>query len=336
MSNITKWLGAIAGLLIIAEVAGPTLHGLFFQQLEQNQQQLTTVSRQLRIKELALRQAEATTRKFLERAQLNFEPDVARARLGYQEYLLRLSDACALNSVMVSSAQPERLDELGFIVHFSIQATGTTEQFGKMIDGFYRTEALHRLAHIKIFQSLGPDSPTHSLTLEGALLVLDSTASSTGALTLPPSGLYEDVFASHDIFRKRMAVSQTQPESSITSGIDMLSGLFNSLPAPPPEPPSPQPEASPAPPVLEEQPAIADPKANLRLVGIISNGSRKYAIFYDIGRELQHTLNEDSDLQELGINARVSQILPHDVRLIEADQQMELQLGKLYSEASKF
>ncbi len=180
----------------------------------------------MRLKELAARQATAITRNFQERIKLNFESDLAKARLTYQEYLLRLTEACALGSVMISSSQPERLEELGHVLHFSVQAIGTTEQIGRLIDGFYQTEALHRISHLNIFQSLGPDSPTHSLTLDVAVLVLESDTDSKGNLASPAGHLLKDLFASQDIFRRRASGVITQPELNLESGCEHVEWLF--------------------------------------------------------------------------------------------------------------
>ena len=341
MSNITKWLAGIAGLLVSFEVAGPTMYQLFFHQLDSQRQALVKVSRQLTVKEKALHQAKLTVRKFEQRAKLNFETDIAKARLSYQEYLLRLSDACALNSVMISSSQPERLDELGHILNFSVQATGTTEQFGKLIDGFYRTEALHRLSHVNIFQSLGPDSPTHSLALDVGLLVLDANANSSetnssGTLSPPSAHALRDLFGARDIFRKSVLGTGPQTESSLASGMNMISNLFGSLPAAAEAPATPQfAEPPPVPQPIEQPAAPMDPKANLRLVGIIAKGPTKVALFCDVTKDVQYSLAEKSDLREMGIDARITAIDVNDVRLVEDDQSLQLALGELYNAAVK-
>ena len=339
MSAITKYLGALAGLLILIEVMGPSVYGLFFQQCESNRRTLKEISQQLRTKELALRQAEATTNRYEQRAKLNFESDQAKAQVMYQEYLVRLTDACTLNSVMINCSQPERVEELGYVLHFSLQTTGTTDQFGRLIDGFYKTDALHRLTHLSVFQSLGPDAPIHSLTMEIALLVLSDVPSSTSKLA-PPTNALQDSFASVDIFRRRLA----EPSApSLASGMEMLSSIFSNISAQPPElssAPTAIPivqEPAPVEPVQEPPVAapIDDPKSNLRLVGIIQKGSVKHAIFFDMVNNLQHAFTEHSSLEAMKINAEITQIQEADVRLVENNQQLQLSLGELYTEAVK-
>lgn len=344
MSVIIKYLGTIAAVLLLYELAGPSVDSLLFKQCESNRQALRKISQQLRTKELALRQAEATAKRFEQRLQLNFEPDHAKAQVLYQEFLVRLSDACDLKSVMINCSQPERLEELGFILHYSLQSTGTTEQFGKLIDGFYKTSALHRVTHLSIFQSLGPDAPVHSLTMDIALLVLSDTTNADSKLSPPPTHQLKDSFASVDIFRRRLTPITQTPTSSVVSGMEMLNRMFNGNSARPSVPSS---ENSVSPPPFEEplnesviepqseEPKAENPKASLRLVGIIQKGEKKYAIFFDMGQNVQHRFTVQSSLQEVQIDARITHIQDGQVRLQENNQQLELSLGELYSEAAK-
>ncbi len=341
MSFVTKILGAIALVLIVAEIGGPAIYESLFGQLETNQQLLQKLAGQLRIKERALHKAQSTLDQFAGRAKLNFESDVAKARLSYQEYLLRLTEACGLSSVMISNSQPERVETLGSVLHFSLQATGTTDQFGRVLDGFYRTRALHRLTHVSVFQSLGPDSPTHSLNMDVAVLILDAIHGSDGTLAVPSTSQLKDVFASHDIFRRRSDLSNTS-QDSVAAGMNMLSQIFSSLPTAqpgnppettPPPPIEPQPE-TPAQPEAPTQP-LSNPKATVRLVGLINKGSTKYAFFVDVDRDLQYTATEETPLEKLGIDAHIVEIQNGRVLLVENGQELALALGQAYQEAVK-
>ncbi len=106
------------------------MQDLFFREVKINQQALMKTSKQLRLKERSLRQVEVAIAKFKDRAKMSLNGDSAKASIEYQEYLVRLTEACDLAPVIISSSKPERLEGLGHVLHFSLQATGSTEQFG--------------------------------------------------------------------------------------------------------------------------------------------------------------------------------------------------------------
>lgn len=333
MSKGTLWFAIVAGLLVLIELAGGTVQDFFFREQKLNQKALTKATKQLRLKERSLRRMEVAIEKFKDRSKMSLNGDAAKASIEYQEYLVRLTDACSLSSVMVGSSQPERVEELGHVLHFSIQATGTTEQFGKLIDGFNQTEALHRLSHVNIFQSLGPDSPTHSITMDIALLVLDAAEENSDinrSITPPSSDQMTDLFSSIDIFRR--PGSGIQDGSPLTS---MFGNMLQNLPPTVPENQEPTiPAESPTPPPepVVEKP---DPKSNVRLVGVMQKGEKKYAMFFNSLDNQQYALEEQSPFEGMGIDARITRIAQTDVWLIFDDNELRLSIGDLFNQAIK-
>jgi hypothetical protein len=329
MTNTTKILAGLLVAALLLGLGGDQIHDWFYGELIERQRTLKKLSQQVNEKQLELRRAKLTCDTFNANLAKSLSADPANAQVTYQEYLIHASESCQLADVLVSSSQPEPVEGLGSILHFSIQGSGETEKIGKFIDAFYRTEALHRLSHLNIYQALGPDAPTHSFSLDVEVLILSeaNANASSVAIEIPKSFKLENLFASRDIFRRPQIRETPAPQATSDALSDLLSQLTKST----------KPEKQPPPQELTRvvTPPPPDPKGLVRLVGVIENGDNRSAIFFDSLSGQHQTLTESTSLTKLGIDSQIIEIRRSTVVLQDANTLLELGLGELFKEAGE-
>ncbi|TWT94218.1 hypothetical protein [Neorhodopirellula pilleata] len=316
MSRSVRMLSAalVASLLFGLSSSGPM--DWITGPIAHQQVLLTDAKNSLRAKELEMRRAEISIAQLQDKRSESLHRDPSKAQVSYQEYLIRMSDRFGLESVVVSSGQPEAVEGLGHLLHFNIEGAGATSSIGKWIDGFFRTETLHRLARLQVYQSLGPDSPTHRFAMNVEVLTLASGSDGPDVLPvrLPPVGVADDLFASHDIFRrpqpKIAKAVETSPSTASIWG-NFLAQLPKSS-EPDPERAAPKTKSNPP----EPKP---DPRKSVRFVGVIGNGNSRVAMFMDSRNGKRFALGRNETLTSFGINSEIVQIQSNSIVLEGTD-----------------
>ena len=332
MTNTAKILAAILALSLIIGLGGDQLYDLLLGEAAAQKVTLNRTANALAQKQLELRRCELVASKIDAGREQSLHTDPAKAQVHYQEFLVQLTEACKLTSVVISNAEPEAIDGLGHILPFSVQGSGETAQIGKLIDAFHKTDELHRLSHVNVFQSSGPDSPTHGFHIDVELLTLDDAEKANGNRTIdrPESSELKNLFAERDIFRR----SRSKPKLVSTK----QTRNRNRKQTTPRKPTKPKPVAIPkaTPKPKPPAPPKPDPREFVRLVGIITEGQSRAALFYDLQKRTRISLRIGASTRELGIPRLVTKISSNSVILedtVSGDLE-EVQLGRRLLEAA--
>lgn len=335
MTPATKILTCLLLIILLIGFSGETIYNAAFGELETHRSDLRIRTQRLNEAKIALRKTEAECDRFARRLAFGLPVDPAKATVVYQEYLLRLADVCELKSVVISNSQPEHNEPLGFLLNFSMQGSGPTAGIGRFIDGFYKTDTLHRLSRLTVFQSLGPDSPEHSFLFDIEVLTLarhQGAGEPLQILETPSKPALQSLFSVRDVFRRPQAKPIPARKQTPTLADSFFAGFSQPANAVEPkvaaEPPvvtRPQPSPSPPPP---------DPRDSLRLVGIINEGSTVSALFYDPLKKQQFAVMQSQALPRLGFQAIFVGTNGDAVLVQEADQRLlELRMGDVYRKA---
>ena len=284
MTNTSKILAAILGLALIVGLGGDQLYDLLVGEAAAQKVAMNRTANALAQKQLELRKCEAVAETLQAGRKQSLHADPAKAQVHYQEFLVQLAEACKLNSVVISNAEPEAIDGLGHILPFSIQGSGETSQIGKLIDAFHKTDELHRLSHVNVFQSSGPSSPTHGFHIDVELLTLDDASKEHDDRTInrPDANELSNLFAERDIFRR----TRSKPKLVTTKR------LRNRKPATP-KPAKTKPKPTPKPPIPKPKPPAPpepDPREFVRLVGIITEDQSRAALVLRRAKTQTHVI----------------------------------------------
>lgn len=319
MTRNSKILAAFLATIVGVSGASEPIYNLIWGKVVRQREQLAVVERQLQAKQLELRKSQVACERFEEQQKRSLHAEPSKAQLAYQEYLVRLTSQCDLKSVVISSGQPERVEGVGHKLHFSVQGEGMTRDIGKLIDGIYRTDVLHRVSHLNVFQSRGPNSSTHSFAMDVEVMNLRGVRSNENAIVAtPPSKELQSVFSGRDFFRREA----TKPAFTVASSGSPFTVRSS-------KPPAPKPTAKPKP---IPKPRI-DKKTQVRFVGILQGNDRATAVFLDTSNGREQSLREEDTLKPMGLQAKIIRIERDQVVLQEEDRLLHLPLGKTISAA---
>ena len=250
--------------------------------------------------------------------------DPAMACVKYQEYLIQCLEKSGLTSPVVTGASPIPIDDVGVKIHFTVQASATSAQIGKFLDHFFATETLHQINFLTVYQSGGPDSVEHAMSVGIEVLVLEGYRETMPNLTprREKNGAAK-ALAMNDIFRRPSKSTEPLADSS------MLTSILQSFTAEVKQPTEMVVTTTVEMPTMPEPVTqqLAEPKETVRLIGVIERGKSRLALFYDSQTGRQVMLEVNGNLHELGIEAIVKKIEKDSVLLVLGDTTQQMKLG---------
>lgn len=325
MNKREKWLGVglatlLGSFLVFEPIRNSTFgsSNVFYENMLAEKRKLQSLENENLIAQREIQCLEEMRSKSL-------PSDPAMACVKYQEYLIRCLEKSGLKSPIVSSASRIPMDGVGVKVHFTVQASATSAQIGSFLDHFFATETLHQINYLTVYQSGGPDSVEHAMSVGIEVLVLEGNRETMPNL-IPrrEKNGAANALAANDIFRRPSKPIVPIAEASMLTSI--LQSLTSEVKQPTAMVVTTTVEVPSIPEPVAQLPA--DPKETVRLIGVIERGKSRVALFYDSQTGKQAMVELNGNLQELGIDANIRQIGKDSVLLSLGDSTQELKLGK--------
>jgi len=162
-------LGALLVLLLLW-LAGEQVISYLRAPLDRKRNHAAQLAKRIEKASTRLRRAEKAAGKLKSWQERALPSDPAAARSEYQAWLLELVGRTELAGPSVSSGEPALRGGLYYTINFSLQATGTLDQWTRFLFDFYRAGHLHQIRSIGITPIGRKDELTLSLAIEALAL----------------------------------------------------------------------------------------------------------------------------------------------------------------------
>ena len=222
------------------------------------------------------------------------EPDIATTLL--QTELLALTRQSSLSRVNVIPAAPLNESDLGHRISLALEATGSLEEIGKLLDQIHRMPLISRMTEMTLTSAAQLD-PVASAASPGALdLKLNFEA-----VSLPTAEPRQSLFVTTSAENSPVSPDSAAivPDDSTATSSSFATVLTSRVLFERFEPPQEEPPVQSTTPVITRRPVAppVDHLAQQKLVGIWQNDRRHEAWFLDTSRNRQVVMKPGTPLK---------------------------------------